>query len=592
LLASGAPAHANFQSVLEQYHASSESASKTDDAQGATQQKQKDSDSATALAVPQPVTPAVETPRLILPFTTSITLRQGAASSSDDTAAQDTTASPDDTATLDSSAAADPNALLLGMANTSPTAAILRSTLDLRSLPVISDTKTNSAHSGTQPKAQAKAQAQAKSQDEAPSQTATGPLAQTPLPDPSFTAPTTLEQAAAIMQNGSTVSNAPEIASASTSDRMIAYQYGSSNQRAAETAAVNRASQEPQKVSDSTSAVAAAVTVPAPLTNPFTATVGPQVPLDPPTGLNMPRKDAKALESGSAVPQDSSATSGSDSKNTLPPAIEPADNTTNGSNAGALAFAARLTPAAESQPPASDLTRPAEPQPGSQTPLQTAAPVTAKQISTGADIPSDARSGEGGGQSERETASDLFAKPDAVLPQIHTAVADQTAIPANNHASASQLSAAAQMDQIIDPPAVAPKTNNDITVRIPDSTGQETAVRFVERAGEVHVSVRTGDAEMAQTLRGGLNDLVNRLDNGGIRTEVWQPGSGSNAAFSQNDSHQSFTDPDGSNGRQYPSGSNSEQESKQQNKPRWVEELEGSIGNQNPKETPQLLWQA
>jgi hypothetical protein len=97
---------------------------------------------------------------------------------------------------------------------------------------------------------------------------------------------------------------------------------------------------------------------------------------------------------------------------------------------------------------------------------------------------------------------------------------------------------------------------------------------------------------MAQSLRGGLNELVNHLEDGGIRTEVWQPGPGSNPAFSQNDSHQPFADPDGSNGRQYSSGSNSEQEAKQQNKPRWVEELESSIGNPNFKETTQLLWQA
>ena len=218
--------------------------------------------------------------------------------------------------------------------------------------------------------------------------------------------------------------------------------------------------------------------------------------------------------------------------------------------------------------------------------------MTAKQISTATDVPADAHSGDSGNQSNKEKASDLFAKPDTLLPQIHVAAADQTAAPANNHASSSPLSPAAQMNQVIDPPAAAPKTNNDITVRIPDSTGQDTAVRFVERGGEVHVSVRTGDAEMAQNLRGGLNDLVNRLEDGGIRTEVWQPGSSSNASTSQDDSRHPFADPDGSNGRHYSSGSNSEQESKQQNKPRWVEALEGSIGNQNSKETPQILWQA
>jgi len=601
----GSSAKLDFHSVLEQYHASRENASETDDAQGTAPRKQKDSDSATSLAVPQPVTPAVEAPRLILPFTTSITLRQDATSSADDTATQDPA---DDTAAQDSTAAADPNAAPSVIANTSLTPAILRSTLDLHGLLPVNDTKTTSATSGTQPKTQAKLQA--KSKDPAPSQAADSPLAQnaaappSQITQPAQTAPadpsipiqvasaTTLEQAVAVPQDNSTVNEAPYTVAASTSDRAMAYQYRSSDERPAKTAVINRASQEPQKVSDPTPPVAAAVTVPVSLTNPVTNTVEPQSSLHPAAGLNTPRQGAKALDSGSGVPQDSSAAAGNDSKNTLPPAIQATDDTAAASSAGTLAFAARLTPTTELQPPASESTAPAEPLPGSQTPPQTAAPATAKQISMGADLPADAHSGDGGGQLDKEKAGDLFAKPEALPPQLRVAVADQTTAPANNNASASPLSPAAQMDKVIDPPTAAPKTNNDITVRIPDSTDQGTAVRFVERAGEIHVSVRTGDVEIAQSLRGGLNDLVNRLEDGGIRTEVWQPGTGSNGEFSQSDSHQPFADPDGSNGRQYSSGSNSEQESKQQNKPRWVEELEGSIGNQNPKETPQLLWQA
>ncbi len=368
----------------------------------------------------------------------------------------------------------------------------------------------------------------------------------------------------------------------------MAYQDRSSDERPAKAAANNRASQEPQKTSDPTPVLAASVPVPSPVTNP----PEPQSSLHPAAGSNTRQQDTKAPANGSAASQDSSATrgteSGSDPKTALPSAAEATDNTNAAPNAGTLAFAARLTPTTEAQ---SDSSRPAEQLPSSPAPLQTSAPITAKQFATGADLPADTHNGEGGGPSDKEKAGDLFARPETLLPQMHVAVADQTAAPANIHASASPLSPAAQMDKVIDTPAAAPKTNNDITVRIPDSTDQGTAVRFVERAGEIHVSVRTGDVEIAQSLRGGLNDLVNHLEDGGMRTEVWQPGSGSNGAFSQNDSHQPFADSDGSNGRQYSSGSNSEQESKQQNKPRWVEELEGSIGNQNSKETPQL-WQA
>jgi hypothetical protein len=350
----------------------------------------------------------------------------------------------------------------------------------------------------------------------------------------------------------------------------MAYQYRSSNEHPTETAVSNRASQQQQKVSNPTAGIAAP------------ASLAPQVSIP-----SSPRQDTKAVASDSA---DSSPASGADLKDALPPKVERAEDSTAASNTGAIAFAARLTPGAESQ--SSESTRSAERLPGSQTSPQLATPVTTKQIALATDVSADGHNGESGNQSNKEKASDLFAKPDALLPQIHVAAPNQTAAAANNHASSSPLSPAAQLDQIIDPPAVAPKTNNDITVRIPDSTGQDTAVRFVERAGEIHVSVRTGDVEMAQSLRGGLNELVNRLEDGGIRTEVWQPGSGSNAASSQNDSHQPFADPDGSNGRQYSSGSSSEQEAKQQNKPRWIEELEGSIGNPNFKETTQLLWQA
>jgi hypothetical protein len=562
----------NFRSVLEQ----------ADNTQGAIQQKQKDSDSSTAAAVSQPVTPAAEAPRLILPFTTSIPLRQDATSAPDDTATQDAADSTDDAATA---AAADGNAAPAAMATSSPTPTILRGALGLYSLPLRSEAKINRAtgwsQPGSQPKTPAKSQVklQSKLADSVPPQSTTAsldralPPAQTAPANPAIpirvTSGNTLEQSAAVLQNSSTANEAPYIASTSTSDRTIAYQYRVSNDRPAETAVSSRARQEGQKVSDPTQAV----TVLTPVTN----TVAPQPPIS-----NAPRQDTKALERGSAVPQESPAASGTDLKNAMPPLVERADETPAAPNTGAIAFAARLTPAAESQPPASESTRPGEP---------LAIPVAAKQIAPAADLPADSHSGESGAQSNKEKASDLFAKPETLVPQMHVAVADQRAIPANNHASTIPLSPAAHLDHVIDPPAAAPKTNNDITVRIPDSTNQGMAVRFVERAGEIHVSVRTGDAEMAQSLRGGLNDLVNHLEDGGIRTEVWQPGSGSNAAYSQNDSHQPFADPDGSNGRQYSSGSNSEQESSQQNKPRWVEELEGSIGNPNFKEMTQL-WQA
>jgi len=562
---SGVPTHANFQSVLEQYHAPRKSDSKSDGNQNARQQKPKESDSTSALAVLQPETPNVDTPRAVLPFTTSIQLRQSA------------TASTDDAASQEPSAAADPTAEPSAITNMPSTPANMRSTLDLHNL--------KSTKGGAQPKAQAK------SQDSTPSGTAAAPLTQIASAEPSIanlpvTSSTTFEQAATVAQNRFTVSESRDSVSNSTSDRGIVYQRRSSNERPVETAVINRGSRETQRKTQNVPDTIQNVIVPIP----GTSAVVPQPLIHPSVSSNTPRQEAKALDSGSAVPQDSSTASGTDPKNAIPPALDRAEDTTAASPQGSLAFAARLTPTEDTSAPAPDANRTTDPQSRPPAPLQAATPATAKGTVSDAGLPANQHSGESGSQSDKEKTSDRFAKPEMLLPQTHTLTAVQTAALPTSHVSTSPLSPAARMDQVQDPPAPASSGNHDITIRIPDSTDQGTAVRFVERAGEVHVSVRTGDVEMAQTLRGGLNDLVGRLEDGGIRTQVWQPGA--DAATSQNDSHQPFADPDGSNSRQYSSGSNSEQESRQQNKPRWVEELESSIGKPNFKETTQLLWQA
>jgi hypothetical protein len=93
----------------------------------------------------------------------------------------------------------------------------------------------------------------------------------------------------------------------------------------------------------------------------------------------------------------------------------------------------------------------------------------------------------------------------------------------------------------------------------------------VDRGTEVHVSVRTGDVELAQMLRGGLSELTGQLHGNGIHAEVWRPGSDPSQSDSQNDSRDSA-------GRRNQSGAKREgQDQPNANKPRWVEELESSV---------------
>jgi len=117
---------------------------------------------------------------------------------------------------------------------------------------------------------------------------------------------------------------------------------------------------------------------------------------------------------------------------------------------------------------------------------------------------------------------------------------------------------------------------HDIRVRVPDNNGGSTQVRFVESGGEVRVSVRTADSGLAQNLRSHLNDLTQRLAEGGIPAEFWKPAP--SAASSQNDPHQPDREGRGS-GQQEPGGRNG-QHDRQQNRPAWLEEMEASLHQQ------------
>jgi hypothetical protein len=72
-------------------------------------------------------------------------------------------------------------------------------------------------------------------------------------------------------------------------------------------------------------------------------------------------------------------------------------------------------------------------------------------------------------------------------------------------------------------PAAPQKAAHEITLEL-DSGSQRAAVRLVERAGEVHIAVRTPDAHLAADLRQDLPTLAAKLEQTGFRTETWHPG--------------------------------------------------------------------
>ncbi|MGD1094779.1 MAG: hypothetical protein ABSB35_22655 [Bryobacteraceae bacterium] len=243
----------------------------------------------------------------------------------------------------------------------------------------------------------------------------------------------------------------------------------------------------------------------------------------------------------------------------LPKIDLPPDAPSTDAQSGPIAFAARLTPTENA--PATDVT-------------QKAAPTTQQPTPRPAEQPA-ATPAEPADKSGTETLAEQFSKTEAT-PSVLPVSSNQAPAPSplRNEVAPANPPATGRIEHVIDPPATPPSASHDITVRVPDATERGMDVRFVERAGEVRVSVRTGDGELAQTLRSGLNDFVGRLEQGGIRAEVWRPGS--DASSSQSDSQDQPADQRGS-GRNQSGTQDREEQQTRGRKPAWVEELEQSF---------------
>jgi len=148
-----------------------------------------------------------------------------------------------------------------------------------------------------------------------------------------------------------------------------------------------------------------------------------------------------------------------------------------------------------------------------------------------------------------------------------------------------EVPVATQMQTLIESPA-ATASSHAVTVNVresPDDPGVN--LRFVERGGEIHVSVRTSDLGLAQDLRGGLTDLTGRLEHAGIRTEISNLSAGE--PNSQRDAQQPPPDHRGS-GRQSQDSQREQPEPRKNNPSAWRKAIEDSTGanaNSNQEQT-------
>ena len=129
--------------------------------------------------------------------------------------------------------------------------------------------------------------------------------------------------------------------------------------------------------------------------------------------------------------------------------------------------------------------------------------------------------------------------------------------------------------------AVKSTPASEISLSVPGRNQDGVQVRVVERAGEVHVTVRTPDGELARDLRQDLSQLVARLEQKGYQAETWRP-SGHADTLSQARQPQrgaASENPSGNSGGAEEHGGGRRGSSQQQKgRPRWLQEMEQTFG--------------
>jgi len=123
----------------------------------------------------------------------------------------------------------------------------------------------------------------------------------------------------------------------------------------------------------------------------------------------------------------------------------------------------------------------------------------------------------------------------------------------------------------------------DISLQVNQPGKERVDVRVVQQGSEVHVSVHSGDASLTSGLRQGLSELQSRLEENGYRSEMWRPGVASAPVAAAPSSQESTNHSRGGDGQPQQGGSQQggdRRNQQQSNQPRWVEELESSVGGE------------
>jgi hypothetical protein len=209
-----------------------------------------------------------------------------------------------------------------------------------------------------------------------------------------------------------------------------------------------------------------------------------------------------------------------------------------GAQTSKIAFEANLraaapepTSAAAAAPAAPQHTPRAEaPQPEAQVRPQAAGPIAAAAASSGKHEEKQDAQPERQPKAAATAVSQSAAQPD-VPPAATNFMAPAPAAPApapHTAAAPTPVAAPAPVAPIPDPVPV-PAAATDIKIALNDN-GQRVELRVTDRAGDIHVTVRTPDAQLATSLRSDLPVLSSKLEQSGFHSDMWRPAAGGGAA--------------------------------------------------------------
>ncbi|MGD0870542.1 MAG: hypothetical protein ABSB88_13375 [Bryobacteraceae bacterium] len=240
--------------------------------------------------------------------------------------------------------------------------------------------------------------------------------------------------------------------------------------------------------------------------------------------------DSITVHSGGA--SETAAAGGQPATSSAPAALEPQDDAMETSEARPMvvAFTARLRPVAA-----------APEAPGGEAANSGAEPVeTAKAVAAPA---ATGETGHGRRENLHDTPAASTGQPDVSRepvrkPEVSAAGAPEPAVtarpatapqpPAANDARPRESTPdspppAAATEPAAAPAAPKPAAAHDIKLELAGQGDRRVEVRVSERAGDMHVEVRTPNSGLAGELREDLPALASKLEQTGFRAETWHP---------------------------------------------------------------------